>query len=183
MNYRINASSKGSKYPQDFSLPNPIIKYIIEKPSLPKAYNKLIQTCKYFFATNPIFVVHCIHASENGQWKTCICKNGCQRPHERTQIITFENPVVKLWITHKLAIWIPSPQNLISVLTPKLYIFDIPHVVLHDQIIRYNDFKNLYFSTNFVLFKDVIVKYDDGRMLAFEEVQKTIDVTLFKHKM
>lgn len=46
------------KFFQKFSIPFSIVYYMCKNPSSPAVYKKLIQTCKHFFAVNPIIYVN-----------------------------------------------------------------------------------------------------------------------------
>uniref|UniRef100_A0A914YTW3 Uncharacterized protein n=1 Tax=Panagrolaimus superbus TaxID=310955 RepID=A0A914YTW3_9BILA len=59
MKKRINRRKEfyQSRLQQSFPFRDTLINYIVKNPSSPKLYQKLIKTCKYFFAANPILVV------------------------------------------------------------------------------------------------------------------------------
>ena len=58
-----NASFRGRNcdfemlVPQRFSIPQSILYYVTKDPTSPSLYQKFIQSCKYFYAKNPILVV------------------------------------------------------------------------------------------------------------------------------
>ena len=52
-------------YSQSFSIPSSIIYYITKNPVSPSTYEKLIRSCKHFFAKNPIIVVDGIRFSRD----------------------------------------------------------------------------------------------------------------------
>ena len=57
---KINKTPKNELFEkvasQRFSLPRPIICYVSKNPSFASAYQKLIQSCKYFYLQNPVTV-------------------------------------------------------------------------------------------------------------------------------
>ena len=45
---------------QRFSIPSSILYYVTRDPATPIVYQKFIQSCKYFYAVNPIYIVDVI---------------------------------------------------------------------------------------------------------------------------
>ena len=58
--------------PQRFSIPSSFIYYMAKNPTSLPVYQKLIQSCKYFFAKNPIIVVFNIPVYK---WDYKICED------------------------------------------------------------------------------------------------------------
>uniref|UniRef100_A0A914PG81 Uncharacterized protein n=1 Tax=Panagrolaimus davidi TaxID=227884 RepID=A0A914PG81_9BILA len=65
----VNLHFKGPNIRQTWSLPDSIIYYIAKNPSNAKAWQKLIQCCKYFFAKNPILVIDELIYAGKGKWE------------------------------------------------------------------------------------------------------------------
>ena len=96
---------------QKFSIPSTIIYYISNNPSSPNGYQKLTQTCKYFYAKNPIIVVYDIRFLGSDdfnlghrRYRSSIAKIAC-----------------KFWVTHTVAYH---------------YVNRLANEILHNKVIR-----------------------------------------------
>uniref|UniRef100_A0A914Y3Q0 Uncharacterized protein n=1 Tax=Panagrolaimus superbus TaxID=310955 RepID=A0A914Y3Q0_9BILA len=146
--------------PQHFSLPYPIMKYIL-KNATPKAWKKLIQTCKYFFPKNPVFPVYDLQADDNGKW------------HGDDGRINTNNPVAKLWLYNILfAFHSGLSPTTISSLIPKLSNCSLKAVLFTGQNLTWNEFQFLTSSGSIEWFDfcDCTLKYSDGKFVTFDKV-------------
>uniref|UniRef100_A0AC34FYV7 Uncharacterized protein n=1 Tax=Panagrolaimus sp. ES5 TaxID=591445 RepID=A0AC34FYV7_9BILA len=159
----------GPSLMQNFPFPNTLIYYISMNPSSPKAYNKMIQSCKYFFEKNPILVI-----SRITEKRTC--------PNERCSItrdntFNINKTTSKFWLTEKLLLVEASPEFITS-LCPKLYRCNIKKILIHKTTINFDDFKFLASSAETVYLFRSRLNYSDGSAVLFE----TIFVSLVKVK-
>uniref|UniRef100_A0A914QV82 Uncharacterized protein n=1 Tax=Panagrolaimus davidi TaxID=227884 RepID=A0A914QV82_9BILA len=172
-----NIKSKASKFSskhaqfystyfrQNFSLPNNIIYYISKNPKSAKLYQKMIQTCKYFFIKNPIIVIDSRLAFCENQW---LIK---RKPYD------ISNVTCKFWITDDLSIASNSlkinedmNKNVVSSIIPKVYKCASKYLTLFNQNIFFHDLYFLIKSAEEIYFSDVCVKNDDGSNVAIEKI-------------
>uniref|UniRef100_A0A914PFU7 Uncharacterized protein n=1 Tax=Panagrolaimus davidi TaxID=227884 RepID=A0A914PFU7_9BILA len=148
------------------------INYITKTPSNAKAWQKLIQSCKYFFAKNPIVVADSLDLHQMFE----VSAGRLQK------FISSNNISYKLWITEKLRIYGADPKDVSSII-PQIYRCDAKKLLLHGQILSYNEF--LFLSRNAeVLFWGVevtddnknftVVKNEDGTIVPLEKLVKTL---------
>ena len=69
---KMKSSSFSTPYPQQFSLPPSIIYYILMSPCSYKGYENLQQTCKHFFAKNPLIIAD--YKFFNCEWRLSLLK-------------------------------------------------------------------------------------------------------------
>uniref|UniRef100_A0AC35GW88 DUF38 domain-containing protein n=1 Tax=Panagrolaimus sp. PS1159 TaxID=55785 RepID=A0AC35GW88_9BILA len=144
---------------QNWSLPNPIIYYIAKNPSTSKVYQKLIQSCKYFFEKNPILVLEdLIYFDTKNQWST----------FHGTKLIDIKN-TSKFWITEFISTNFSDNENIISSIIPKIYKCDAKILCLENQIFSYNDFAFLASNVEKIDFKEVSVMDENGSIVPFEK--------------
>uniref|UniRef100_A0A914Q6B4 Uncharacterized protein n=1 Tax=Panagrolaimus davidi TaxID=227884 RepID=A0A914Q6B4_9BILA len=96
---------------QNWSLPNSIIYYISKNPSTSKSFQKLIQSCKYFFIKNPIIIVPEFHVTQFSNEITC-----------------------NIWITESLGIITDSPVSI-----NKIYQCDATSITISGQRLSINE--------------------------------------------
>uniref|UniRef100_A0A914PL00 Uncharacterized protein n=1 Tax=Panagrolaimus davidi TaxID=227884 RepID=A0A914PL00_9BILA len=123
-NIKSNASKFSSKHVQfystyfsrqNFSLPNNIIYYILKNPKSAKFYQKMVQSCKYFFIKNPIIVIDTkLWFCDENRWETE------SKQYDITKV------TCKFWITGDLFIESNSlninenmDKNMVSLIVPK----------------------------------------------------------------
>uniref|UniRef100_A0A914PQE8 Uncharacterized protein n=1 Tax=Panagrolaimus davidi TaxID=227884 RepID=A0A914PQE8_9BILA len=156
----------GSYIRQNWPFRDSLINYITKNPSNAKAWTKLIQSCKYFFAKNPVFVIDKLGHESNG-WTAFL--NGIQKSIDFTKISS------KLWITEKFDGFnaLNPPKN-VSWIIPKLYKCDAKYLGLVNDVISYEDF--LFLSSNLeeiILYK-CIVKKDNGSIVPLEKLVQVL---------
>uniref|UniRef100_A0A914P6W2 Uncharacterized protein n=1 Tax=Panagrolaimus davidi TaxID=227884 RepID=A0A914P6W2_9BILA len=104
-----------SYYRQNWSLRDSLIHYITQNPSSAKVYQKIIQSCKYFFFKNPILIV-----SDLSLDITC-----------------------KIWITNEIniidEIGEEIDHNFLASLIPKIYQSDVKTFNLCDQNLFFDE--------------------------------------------
>uniref|UniRef100_A0A914QCW1 Uncharacterized protein n=1 Tax=Panagrolaimus davidi TaxID=227884 RepID=A0A914QCW1_9BILA len=173
-----NIKSKASKFSskraqfystwfrQNFSIPNNIIYYILKNPKSAKLYQKMIQTCKYFFIKNPIIVIDSrLYFYGENQWKV-----------ER-KLYDITKVTCKFWITGDLCI---APKylninknmnkNIVFSIIPKLYKCAPKYLFIYNQNIFFQDLSFFISSAENIDFTDACVKNDDGSNVSVETI-------------
>uniref|UniRef100_A0A914QAQ4 Uncharacterized protein n=1 Tax=Panagrolaimus davidi TaxID=227884 RepID=A0A914QAQ4_9BILA len=126
--------------------------YISKNPRTTKLYQKMIQTCKYFFIKNPIIVSSNFPYSLDFD-KRCIGKTG----------LDFSQLICKYWITENF--------KFTSIL-PKLYKCDAIKVTISDQIISFNVLSIFTKTAEDIIFNKVTIKDSDGSIVSLEKIFK-----------
>uniref|UniRef100_A0AC34GVM4 Uncharacterized protein n=1 Tax=Panagrolaimus sp. ES5 TaxID=591445 RepID=A0AC34GVM4_9BILA len=158
--------SGGPSIRQNFSLPESIMFYMARNPSTAEVYNKLIQTCKYFFEKHPILVVADIYGN------TKICPNeDCLGNEECCVKIDLNKFSSKFWFTNMI---FPHDSNTSSILCSKIYRCENSTLKLFDQNLMYNNFKLLASSAKNVELVDVKITNADGSMVMLETIFETV---------
>uniref|UniRef100_A0A914QY34 Uncharacterized protein n=1 Tax=Panagrolaimus davidi TaxID=227884 RepID=A0A914QY34_9BILA len=160
---------------QNWSLSYLIIDYITKNPSNAKAWQKLIQSCKYFFAKNPIIVADCLDFCQG--W-VLSANTSAGRLEKR---IPSNNISYKLWITEKLRIY-GANRKYVSSIIPQIYRCDATKLLLHGPILSYNEFLFLSRSAE-VLHLDysgvkngngVVPTNEESSIIPLEKLVKTL---------
>uniref|UniRef100_A0AC34FP28 Uncharacterized protein n=1 Tax=Panagrolaimus sp. ES5 TaxID=591445 RepID=A0AC34FP28_9BILA len=146
---------------QAFSLPDSIMHYMAMNPSSAEVYQKLIQSCKYFFVKNSILVLRVMYYKRNG-WKTFI--NG------KWKDIVLSNNPSKLWITNSLTVFFVNDNAVASSIIPKFFQCNVKKLILWDQILSYDQFMVLAPAVEYLEFIRVTVKYGDGTIVPLEKL-------------
>uniref|UniRef100_A0AC34FJM4 DUF38 domain-containing protein n=1 Tax=Panagrolaimus sp. ES5 TaxID=591445 RepID=A0AC34FJM4_9BILA len=146
---------------QSFSLPDSIMHYIAMNPSSAEAYEKLVQSCKYFFVKNSILVLSSLNCFSNG-CETLI--NG-----EWKDIDLINNPN-KLWITDRFNVKFNNDNTSASSIIPKFFHCNVKNLIVWEQIISYDEFMVLTANVERLEFIRATVKYDDGTIVPFEKL-------------
>uniref|UniRef100_A0AC35EY84 Uncharacterized protein n=1 Tax=Panagrolaimus sp. PS1159 TaxID=55785 RepID=A0AC35EY84_9BILA len=111
-------------YPQRFSLPFEVIKYMIQNCKSGKAWKKLIMTCKHFYSKKPVFPVKHLHAYPDSK---------CEADEEKFNSSKF---FPKLWLYDSLC-----ANTMMS--TPKIYKFDLQVLRIAFQNLSFADYQKL----------------------------------------
>uniref|UniRef100_A0AC34FGB0 Uncharacterized protein n=1 Tax=Panagrolaimus sp. ES5 TaxID=591445 RepID=A0AC34FGB0_9BILA len=135
--------------------------YMAMNPSSAEVYQKLIQSCKYFFVKNLILVLRVMYYKSNG-WETFI--NG------EWKDIDLSNISSKLWITDRFFVYPNNDNHIASPIVPKIYQCNAKKLILYDQILSYDEFMVLAPAVEHLDFIRVTVKYGDGSIVPFEKL-------------
>uniref|UniRef100_A0AC34G8N3 Uncharacterized protein n=1 Tax=Panagrolaimus sp. ES5 TaxID=591445 RepID=A0AC34G8N3_9BILA len=116
---------------QDFSLPDSIMFYIAKNPSSAKVYQKMIQSCKYFFVQNPILVFSHLHCCYETKWET----------FSNNMPVSLDETFSKIWVTDEIFVdnLSSTEQNSFSSIVSKIYRSDIKELSLMNQFISFAD--------------------------------------------
>uniref|UniRef100_A0AC34FQX8 Uncharacterized protein n=1 Tax=Panagrolaimus sp. ES5 TaxID=591445 RepID=A0AC34FQX8_9BILA len=158
----IKARFYASYRHQEFSLPDSSMHYIAMNPTNAKLYEKLIQSCKFFFVKNPILVLSNLYydsrrwiASNDGGWK----------------FMTLGNVTSKIWITEYVDL---NPVNAedksVTSIFPKLYQCDATMLNITNLNIYYDDLMFFGTTVDSLDLCQVTVKYKNGKNMAFEKI-------------
>uniref|UniRef100_A0A914Q997 Uncharacterized protein n=1 Tax=Panagrolaimus davidi TaxID=227884 RepID=A0A914Q997_9BILA len=117
---------------QNWPLPDSIIFYIAKNPSSAKLFQKLVQSCKFFFIKNSIII---IDRSYNHGFFYDRGNKELEAVLEKIQIC--ENFSCKFWISGDV---IGPTSKIISSIIPYIYIVDVKKIHVYGQTVSYNDF-------------------------------------------
>uniref|UniRef100_A0A914QC17 Uncharacterized protein n=1 Tax=Panagrolaimus davidi TaxID=227884 RepID=A0A914QC17_9BILA len=167
---------RGPNDQQNWLLPDSIIYYITKTPSNAKAWEELIQSCKYFFAKNPIIVADILNFSQG--WEV-FTNTSAGRLQKR---IPPKNVSYKLWITETLRIY-GANRKYVSSIISQIYRCDATELHLNGQILSFKEF--LFFSRNVEVLRlgftgthdnknYTVVKNEDGTIVPLEQLVKTL---------
>uniref|UniRef100_A0A914YVE4 Uncharacterized protein n=1 Tax=Panagrolaimus superbus TaxID=310955 RepID=A0A914YVE4_9BILA len=137
------------------------MKYIL-KNSTPEVWEKLIQTCKYFFSKNPVFPVGALSSRcTDGKWD-----GDCG-------IVNTNQPIVKLWLYKSLDGDFPAT---LTSLIPKLSKCSVKHLLIRGQNLNWEEYQFLTVSGLVTLFKFIgsTVKYSDGKIVTFDKLLENL---------
>uniref|UniRef100_A0AC34F8Y0 Uncharacterized protein n=1 Tax=Panagrolaimus sp. ES5 TaxID=591445 RepID=A0AC34F8Y0_9BILA len=159
---------------QYFSLPDSIMYYMAMNPPSPEVYNKLIQSCKYFFERNPILVVK--HMNEIDVDTKICAKEDCDGIGDKPCCIKIDLKKIKskFWLTHELYMDCYTTQNFISMLLPKLFRCDINVLTIFHKDILYDEFKYLASFAKEVEVCNVKMLYTDGKTVMLEKILEVV---------
>uniref|UniRef100_A0A914NZV9 Uncharacterized protein n=1 Tax=Panagrolaimus davidi TaxID=227884 RepID=A0A914NZV9_9BILA len=139
---------------QNFSMPDSIIFYAAKNPKTAKLYLKMVKTCKYFYFKNPIIIINRLHTF-GGKWMV----------KEKSLDLTKYN--CKYWITDQIY---ASCKTILLPFFPKLYQCDAKNLLLHSQVVSFNDLSLLISSAEEIYLYDVVVKHADGSDVPLEDI-------------
>uniref|UniRef100_A0AC34G5D1 DUF38 domain-containing protein n=1 Tax=Panagrolaimus sp. ES5 TaxID=591445 RepID=A0AC34G5D1_9BILA len=164
---------EASSLKQYFSLPYSIMYYMAMNPSTPEVYNKLIQSCKYFFERNPILVVERIDEKKICAKKECNAIYGnepCCVGYDITKI------TCKFWLTDRLLFGRARRKelNYTSLLRPKVFRCEIKKLEIWDNNVLYDDFKCLASFARIVELLRLKLIHCDGKIVMLEKILELI---------
>uniref|UniRef100_A0A914PKJ8 Uncharacterized protein n=1 Tax=Panagrolaimus davidi TaxID=227884 RepID=A0A914PKJ8_9BILA len=154
----------GPSIQQNWLLPDSMIFYIAKNPSSSKVYQKLVQTCKFFFEKNPIIIIPYLYRCKNST-KWCISQNG----YNRLIKIDLYTISTKIWITHNLFIN-KHIENCIATIVQKNFRFEILRLCVYDNDIIFDDLKVLASSAKRVSLRNNSIKYKNGTIVMLDEI-------------
>uniref|UniRef100_A0A914P6Z4 Uncharacterized protein n=1 Tax=Panagrolaimus davidi TaxID=227884 RepID=A0A914P6Z4_9BILA len=145
---------------QNWPFRDSLINYTTKTPSNSKAWQKLIKSCKYVFAKNPILVIENLWWDEEDWYAS---SNNDAGPVDFTKISS------KLWITDKFNATCAPPEN-VSLIIPKIYKCDAKYLSLMNDVISYKDFLFLSSNVEDTVLRENIVKNSDGSIVSLEKL-------------
>uniref|UniRef100_A0A914QZS9 Uncharacterized protein n=1 Tax=Panagrolaimus davidi TaxID=227884 RepID=A0A914QZS9_9BILA len=157
---------------QDWLLPESMIYYMAKNPSSAKCYQKLIQSCKYFFEKNPVLIVANIEI-----WKdrvsSLICSNEfneCKNMIEKCCIkIDISKLSSKIWLIRDLDI-ISDIEDYISMLCSKLFRCEINYFGIMGMFVKFEDFKFMASTAKKITLWDNKINFNDGKSVKLDEI-------------
>uniref|UniRef100_A0AC35GNN6 Uncharacterized protein n=1 Tax=Panagrolaimus sp. PS1159 TaxID=55785 RepID=A0AC35GNN6_9BILA len=172
---KISWPEKPSKK-QNWLLPDSMIFYIAKNPSSSKVYQKLIQSCKYFFEKNPVLIVTKLESCEEKDGiNTIMCPNEyCECINNAKKCcIKFDLKKLKLsskiWVTHELYV-VFGVKNYTSLLCIKLFRCEADHVYLNEKTVKYDDFKLFTSTAKSIILSKNLITYKDGSIVMFDKI-------------
>uniref|UniRef100_A0A914PQV0 Uncharacterized protein n=1 Tax=Panagrolaimus davidi TaxID=227884 RepID=A0A914PQV0_9BILA len=147
---------------QNWLFRDSLINYITKSPSNSKAWQKLIQSCKYFFAKNPVFVFDKLEYKSK-KWMVSL--------NETKKRIDFTKILIKLWITDKFDISNDfNPPINVSLIIPKLYKVDAKYLRLVNVVISFKDFSFLSSNVLIIVLRENVIKDSDDSIVPLEKL-------------
>uniref|UniRef100_A0AC35GI89 Uncharacterized protein n=1 Tax=Panagrolaimus sp. PS1159 TaxID=55785 RepID=A0AC35GI89_9BILA len=150
---------------QDWGYPESMIHYIAKNPSSAKVYQKMIQSCKYFFENNPVLVVSKLEAfQENEKCDICSNKtNECKKNKGKCCVrIDIAKVSSKFWLLDEFDIG-KSAQNFFSVFCSKMYRCEINRLGIWKMVIVFDDLQLLTSSAKQITLWRNSITYNDGK--------------------
>jgi hypothetical protein len=158
--YSNNASFRSTYRLQAFPFRDTLICYITQNPASSKLYQKMIQSCKYFFIKNPIFIVPHICYDPRKGWYTEGSRPSKDRPNYRT--IYLNKITSKIWITDSLNVWGSTTNSpVVTSIMPKIYQCDATSIFIDDQMFSFNDLMVIASKCEILVLSDVVVMNND----------------------
>uniref|UniRef100_A0AC34FCP7 Uncharacterized protein n=1 Tax=Panagrolaimus sp. ES5 TaxID=591445 RepID=A0AC34FCP7_9BILA len=163
----IKARFHASYRHQEFSLPDSIMHYMAMNPKNAKVYQKLIQSCKYFFVKNPILVISSLQYDSKrwaGDWK----------------YINLNNISSKLWITGYVDF---NPRNAedksVTSNISQIYQCDATMLNITNLNIYYDELIIFDSNVDCLDLRYVTVKYENSTNVQFEKIIQLFPKLIF----
>uniref|UniRef100_A0A914QDS1 Uncharacterized protein n=1 Tax=Panagrolaimus davidi TaxID=227884 RepID=A0A914QDS1_9BILA len=146
-------------YRQSFAFRDSLMHYIAKNPSSPKVYQKMINSCKYFFHKNPILVSSLF----------CVDRHQILMDHKFIEMASLQS---KFWVSEFLTIrdGTVNSKNLVAKITSMIYKCDAKRLCFENQNVFYNDLVLLGSSVEEISFREVTVKYNDDSNVELEKI-------------
>uniref|UniRef100_A0A914PWR4 Uncharacterized protein n=1 Tax=Panagrolaimus davidi TaxID=227884 RepID=A0A914PWR4_9BILA len=165
---------QGPYRPQKWPFKYSLINYITMNPSNSKAWQKLIQTCKFFFAKNPVLVIEKLSSIFGREWRASL--NGFEKD------VNFASIHSKFWVTDQFFSFYFSVSSVISY----LYQVHAKTLKISKQTILYNDYLFISSKVEDIDLYQVTVKKEDGTIVPLEELVEVLpkikEIKLLKYK-
>uniref|UniRef100_A0A914P794 Uncharacterized protein n=1 Tax=Panagrolaimus davidi TaxID=227884 RepID=A0A914P794_9BILA len=170
--YGKRAWPGGPSIQQNWSLPNSMILYIAKNPTSPKVYQKLVQTCKFFFETHPIIIMAALTTFKNFS-QYYISENG----HDLCMKIDLNKLSTKIWITQGLFFY-KRVENFAEHLLSKIFRCEVSTLGVFDNDIIFDDLKFLVSSAKNVALYRNSIKYKNGTTVMLDKVLECIPTNI-----
>uniref|UniRef100_A0A914Q368 Uncharacterized protein n=1 Tax=Panagrolaimus davidi TaxID=227884 RepID=A0A914Q368_9BILA len=155
---------------QNFSTPDTIIFYVSKNPSTSKFYQKMIQSCKYFFIKNPIIIVPELWFYQRTGWYTEGSRPSEDFPNGR--LVYLNELTSKIWITDSLDVWGNTPiWPVVTSFMPKIYQCDATSIFINEQMFSFNDLMHIASKCEVLCLLSVVIMNNDEIVLETEEDQ------------
>jgi hypothetical protein len=142
-------------YPQHFSVPLDVIKYMIKNCKSGKAWKKLIMSCKYFYSKKPVFPV--------GHFDV-VCDLKCKADGEMfDSSLTFPKLLLyDSFVSYESSIH-DDPTTVAS-LIPKMFEFNLRVLRINHQILTLTEYQKLTSTRSLerLQLDECTIKNDDG---------------------
>uniref|UniRef100_A0A914Y674 Uncharacterized protein n=1 Tax=Panagrolaimus superbus TaxID=310955 RepID=A0A914Y674_9BILA len=159
---------------QAFSLPSNLIYYISKNPLFfsVKVYQKLIQTCKYFYLKKRIIVINKLESSQNPFiWEAYEKLNGKEYIKLDIRNLSFD-----LWLIGELNVCRQIPAGFVNLLLQKVVKCDITSIYLYNYMLNFNEFLVLTESKKIkhLALEEIIVRDNDGKVVPYEDILQRV---------
>uniref|UniRef100_A0A914PVD1 Uncharacterized protein n=1 Tax=Panagrolaimus davidi TaxID=227884 RepID=A0A914PVD1_9BILA len=157
---------------QDWNYRESMIYYIAKNPSSAKVYQKMIQSCKYFFEKNPVLVASELKAC-NDNVNSLICSNKtdeCKKNKGKCCVkIDVAKLSSKIWLRDELDIAYGA-KNYTSLLSSKLYRCEIYRLEICNKVIMFDDLQLLSSSAKEIILQKNSIIYNCGKVVMLDKI-------------
>uniref|UniRef100_A0A914QML3 Uncharacterized protein n=1 Tax=Panagrolaimus davidi TaxID=227884 RepID=A0A914QML3_9BILA len=151
-----NAPFRSTYQRQAFPFRDTLIRYITNNPSSAKVYQKMIQSCKYFFIKNPIIIIPKL-CSDDAGWYTQV-----SRPSKNRRSVSLNELTSKIWVTDLLSVCWSTPTLLaVASFMQKIYQCDATSVFIRRQMFSFNDLMIIASKSEMLDLSNVVVINND----------------------
>uniref|UniRef100_A0A914PUX0 Uncharacterized protein n=1 Tax=Panagrolaimus davidi TaxID=227884 RepID=A0A914PUX0_9BILA len=152
---------------QLFALPDPIMEYIAKNPQFAEHYQKMINSCKYFFIKNSILVISDLFYNSGNGWEMKSSISGGLKKIDMNKLSS------KLWITDYLRVnATTSDKNVLLSIIPKIDKCQAERLDIFKQEIVYEELDILGKFAKDVYLYGSVVKYQNGKNVELEKIVK-----------
>uniref|UniRef100_A0AC34F2N6 Uncharacterized protein n=1 Tax=Panagrolaimus sp. ES5 TaxID=591445 RepID=A0AC34F2N6_9BILA len=167
----INSSICKKDRRQDWSLPDYLIYYVTKNPSSSKVWQNFTETCKYFYAKNPVIVIQELSFYEK-KWSAAKYRI---YPYHALMYLDFTTLSCKFWVTDIFDMFfMKGDSNIVSLVLPHLYRVDARVVHLYKQTISYDEFLFLSSNVEAIYFEKTIIKIGNDTLVSLENLIKVL---------
>uniref|UniRef100_A0A914Q328 DUF38 domain-containing protein n=1 Tax=Panagrolaimus davidi TaxID=227884 RepID=A0A914Q328_9BILA len=151
---------------QYFSIPEKIVYYAAKNATSPTMFQKLLQTCKYFFIINPVVIVPLLKCFY-GDWYACNSVGKKCFQFKDSQTLYF-----KVWIQHEF----DSYSGNVSRIFPWIYKCDAKTVCFGSlkQCLKFEEFMYIAGNAKKLRMFSQPVKYSNGENVLLEDIVKNL---------
>uniref|UniRef100_A0AC34FF28 Uncharacterized protein n=1 Tax=Panagrolaimus sp. ES5 TaxID=591445 RepID=A0AC34FF28_9BILA len=158
---------------QKFSIPEKILYYMAKNPKNAAVFQKLIETCKYFFIQNPIIVAPQLVCIKK-EWYACSKYEFKGRKCQRGFKINNLPSNYKIWLSDKIVI--RAGDDSILQIMPRIYQSDAIDITFEndDHILTFKEFLFLASNAERMVLDNRSIKYENGDTVPFETIIKSL---------
>jgi hypothetical protein len=151
---------------QSFAFPDPIMEYIAKNPQFAEDYQKLIESCKYFFIKNPILVIRDLRYNSGEGWEM---RSSISDGWKKIDINKLSS---RVWITDSLDVNATTSDDryVLHLMVPKIDECQAERLKLVKQDIFYEELDFLGTFAKYVYLKGSVVEYQNGKNVELEKI-------------
>uniref|UniRef100_A0A914QYP7 Uncharacterized protein n=1 Tax=Panagrolaimus davidi TaxID=227884 RepID=A0A914QYP7_9BILA len=168
--YSNNTPLRSTYHCQEFPFRDTLIRYITNNPASSKFYQKMIQSCKYFFIKNPIIIVPKLRFDRTKGWYTQ--GNRASKDRQNGRSVYLNKLTNKIWITNSLDVWGRTPNlPVVTSFMPQIYQCDATYIFISGQMFSFNDLMVTVSKCEILCLQCVVIMNNDEIIPETEEFQ------------